>query len=131
MDAAPLILIGEDDQAFSFILAATLESRGWEAIRAHTGIEVLRAARARRPDLVLMDVNLAGSNGVVLSDLLRDRLRGVPVLLMSALPEEDLRAMMAESGAVDVLPKPFSLSRLVKRIDRLLLQQQTAKEAAP
>ena len=121
MDAVPLILIGEDDQAFSFILAATLQSRGWEVVRAHTGLEVLRAVRARRPDLVLMDVNLAGSNGVVLSDLLRDRLRGVPVLLMSALPEEELRAKMADAGAVDVLAKPFSLSRLIKRIDRLTL----------
>lgn len=126
MDAAPSILIAEDDPAFSFILAATLESRGWRPLLASTSMAVLRAVRAERPALVLMDVNLAGSNGVVLSDLLKDRLKGVPVLLMSALPEDELRARMAEAGAVDVLPKPFSLSRLVKRIDRLLLQQAEA-----
>lgn len=123
MDDQPSILIAEDDKAFSFILAATLESRNWRPIRAHTGMEVLRAVRQQRPSLVLMDVNLAGMNGVLLSDLLRERLKGVPLLLMSALPEEDLRAKMAEAGAIDVLPKPFSLSRLVKRIERLLPQK--------
>lgn len=123
MEDVPSVLIAEDDKSFSFILAATLESRGWRPRKAATGMEVLRAVREERPALVLMDVNLAGMNGVLLSDLLRERLRGVPILLMSALPEEDLRAMMAEAGAVDVLPKPFSLSRLVKRIERLLLQK--------
>ena len=126
MDDAPSILIAEDDQAFSYILAATLESRGWRTIQARTGLEVLRAAREARPSLVLMDVNLAESNGVVLADLLKDRLKGVPVLLMSALPEDDLRAKMAEAGAIDVLPKPFSLSRLVKRVERLLTQKAPA-----
>jgi len=123
VDEVPPILIAEDDESFSFILAATLESRGWKARRARTGMEVLRAVREGRPSLVLMDVHLAGMNGVLLSDLLRERLRGVPILLMSALPEDELRSMMAEAGAVDVLPKPFSLSRLVKRIERLLLQK--------
>ena len=98
------------------------------------GAAALEAARRRAPDLVISDVMMPGLDGFgLLRELRRDeRLRRVPVILLSARAGEEARVEGLESGADDYVVKPFSARELLVRVESLLrtaeLRQQAGRE---
>jgi len=116
---APRLLAVEDDPVFARHLVDHLESIGYSVSHCLDGDDGLSRAQAEHFDLILMDIMLPGSSGLEVLQQLRRR-RGVPVILMSALGNEQDRISGFSHGADDYLPKPFSLRELSVRIEAVL-----------
>lgn len=117
--ASARILAVEDDPLLARHLQSHLVGCGFDVTLSHDGSEGLQLAESEDFDLILMDILLPGTNGLEALQSLR-RQRSVPVLLMSALGDEQNRIAGFSQGADDYLPKPFSLGELSVRVEAIL-----------
>lgn len=116
------VVIAEDDPDVAELLRVTLtDGLDVEAVVVANGALVMDSVSARRPDLLILDVELPGLNGLDVFDLLRSdpHWQGVPVLFLTGLPE---RAQTANApiGVHEVLAKPFDIDDLTARAVRLM-----------
>ena len=116
------ILIVEDEQDLAGLVEYNLRAAGFETETAGTGAGGLAKARARTPDLVLLDLMLPDvAGGEVLQMLKSDpELRKVPVVIVSAKGHEADRIQGLELGADDYVVKPFSVRELMLRVKAVL-----------
>ena len=116
------VVIAEDDPDVAELLRiALIEGLDVEIDIVANGALVMDSVTARRPDLLLLDVELPGLNGLDVFDLLRSDLhwQGVPVLFLTAVPELAATAN-APTGVHEILAKPFDIDDLIARAARLL-----------
>jgi DNA-binding response OmpR family regulator len=121
-EATLRILFAEDDASVARLYAAYAQSRGHEVLVARDGAETLVAAVAERPDLVVLDVDMPKLDGRdVLKQLKADpRTARIPVLVVTALGgDQNLRDLLLELGAVDVLEKPVDLQIAFLKAERV------------
>jgi DNA-binding response OmpR family regulator len=116
------ILVGEDDPAVARLYTAYAQSRGHRVIVARDGAETLVAAAAESPDLVMLDIGMPKLDG---RDVLKQlkgnpRTAAIPVLVVTAFGgDQNLRDLLLELGAVDVLEKPVDLAIAFNKAERL------------
>lgn len=128
------ILSIEDDPALQHLLGLSLRPHGYEVHYAFNGQEGFEKVLALAPDLVLLDLNLPGMNGVeVLRAMQANRdARHIPVIVTTA--HNDGANMLAHSvralGAVEFLPKPVQIKELLARLKSLLANRPRAAEPA-
>jgi CheY-like chemotaxis protein len=119
---APLrILVAEDDPAVARLYAAYAQSRGHQVTVVHDGPDALVAAATEPPDLVLLDIGMPKLDGRdVLKQLKANpRTAGIPVLVVTALGgDQNLRDLLVDLGAVDVLEKPVDLAIAFNKAER-------------
>ena len=108
----PSILIVDDDADLSAIAARYLESEGFAVERAASAEEAYDLLAARPFDLVLLDINLPGDDGLAACAALR-RASDVPIVFASARTSETDRIVGLDTGGDDYLPKPYSLRELL------------------
>ena len=116
------VLIAEDEpDIVDALRQALLDRLDVEADAVANGALVMDSIAARRPDLLILDVQLPGLNGLDVFDLLRsDPLcQGLPVLFLTGLPERAETAI-ASFGVHEVLAKPFDVNDLIARVERLM-----------
>jgi len=113
------ILVVEDDGRLAATLKRVLEAEGHEVELAADGLEGLRLARERPPDLVVLDVMLPGLDGIGVCRRLRATAH-FPILLLTALGGTEERVRGLDSGADDYLVKPFAYQELLARVRALL-----------
>ena len=116
------VLIAEDDPDLAEVLRQALTERlDVETDAVANGALVMDSVAARRPDLLILDVALPGLSGLDVFDLLRSDVhwQGVPVLFLTALPEQAATATAA-TGVHEVLSKPFDIDDLIARAGRLM-----------
>jgi DNA-binding response OmpR family regulator len=116
------ILVAEDEPDIADLLRQALTERlDVELEIVANGALVMDSVAARRPDLLILDVELPGLNGLDVFDLLRSdpRLQGVPVLFLTGLPERAETAIAA-TGVHEILSKPFDVGDLVAHVERLM-----------
>jgi DNA-binding response OmpR family regulator len=116
------VVVAEDDPDVAELLRIALtEGLDVEIDVVANGALVMDSITARRPDLVLLDVELPGLNGLDVFDLLRSdpHWQGVPVLFLTAVPELAATAN-APTGVHEILAKPFDIDDLIARAARLL-----------
>lgn len=117
----PAIVVAEDDEAIRTLLLEALGERdGWVATAVRDGERLLEALDSLRPDLILLDVNMPGLNGIEAYGLLRQRkgMEEVPVLFVTVVTETVRRAHL--TGPHEILAKPFNLDDLLARVEALL-----------
>ena len=114
MSVIKLLLI-EDDERLAALTAGYLESHGVLVSHARTGTQGLDDARSRQFDLVLLDLNLPGLDGVEVCRQLRTR-SDIPIIMVTARDEMADRVVGLDAGADDYLGKPFSSRELLSRI---------------
>ncbi len=121
------ILIAEDSDDFRLMLTAFLEGRGYEVACATNGAEAVEAARARTPDLVLMDLGLPGVDGLSAAREIGKLLssEAPPVLIISAYDSSEFRAEALEAGCVGYMVKPVDPEALLRTVKLLLGQAKT------
>jgi two-component system response regulator MprA len=115
----PRILVVEDDGRLASTLQRVLEAEGHEVELAADGLEGIRLARERPPDLVVLDVMLPGLDGIGVCRRLRATAH-FPILLLTALGGTEERVRGLDSGADDYLVKPFAYQELLARVRALL-----------
>lgn len=113
------ILIIEDDQDISEIIALYLTKNGFHCCQAFDGDEALRLARELEPSLLILDVQLPGRDGIDICQLLRQE-TDIPILFLSCLGEEYDKIRALDAGGDDYITKPFSLSELLARVKAAL-----------
>ncbi len=113
------VLVVDDDGTVVKIVSAYLGRAGYETRGASDGLEALGIAAEQRPDLVVLDLMLPGINGLDVMRRLRE-LRKVFVILLSAKGQAGDRVTGLSLGADDYVPKPFSPTELVARVDAVL-----------
>ena len=113
------ILCADDDPDMRMILEVALGTiGGWRVTLAGDGEEAIAAARADRPDLILLDASMAGVGGAQALALLRSdpALASIPVVFVTGLATEGDRATFQRFGAVDLIAKPFDPMTLAARV---------------
>jgi two-component system cell cycle response regulator DivK len=117
-----LILIVEDNDKNLKLVRDVLRVKGYETLEAGTAEDGLVLARERRPDLVLMDIELPGMNGVdALHALRADALTaGIPVAAVTASVMERDRSKIMAAGFDEYIPKPIELKSFLASVQRLL-----------
>ena len=113
------ILLVDDEPALLEAVGYSLRRDGYDVSVAASGPAALAAARAVRPDLVVLDVMLPGIDGLQVCRALRSE-STVPILLLSARGEEIDRVVGLELGADDYLSKPFAMRELLARVRAML-----------
>ncbi len=114
------ILIVDDDNRVTSALRRTLAYEGYQVSTAANGEAALAIARARPPDLVILDLMLPGIDGLEVCRRLRASGDGVAVLMLTARDAVADRVAGLETGADDYLVKPFALEELLARVKALL-----------
>ncbi|MGD8403236.1 MAG: response regulator transcription factor [Anaerolineales bacterium] len=113
------ILVIDDEPNIVNLVTAYLKPEGYEVITAEDGLQGLKAARAFKPDLIVLDVMLPGIDGIEMLTRLR-RESDVYVILLTAKTEETDRVIGLSVGADDYVIKPFSPRELTARIKAAL-----------
>jgi DNA-binding response OmpR family regulator len=121
------ILVVEDDETISDVLARYLDREGYEVRVEPTGEEGLSTALEWQPDLAVLDIMLPGIDGLEVCQRLR-RSSPTPVVMLTARASEDDRVLGLELGADDYVTKPFSPRELTARIGAVL-RRSDANEA--
>ena len=115
------VLVVDDEPTIAEVVSRYLERAGYSATTAADGLEAVRLAGERRPDLVVLDVMLPGLDGLQVLRRLREGEEGpTPVILLTARGEQEDKLAGLRSGADDYVVKPFSPSELVARVDAVL-----------
>jgi CheY-like chemotaxis protein len=123
MSQARIALVVDDDPGSRRLLARWLEEHGWRVLEAGTGEMALKTAQETPPHLVLLDVRMPGQiDGLKAAVVLRQTpaLRHVPILAVSASPQETLRHRALAAGCSAFLSKPVSLKLLLEEIERFV-----------
>jgi two-component system response regulator ResD len=125
------VLVVDDEPTIAEVVARYLERAGYETATAGDGLEALRLAADRRPDLIVLDVMLPGLGGLeVLRRLGEADGSRTPVILLTAKGEQDDKLVGLRDGADDYVVKPFSPRELVARVDAVLRRVFADRENA-
>ncbi|MDZ7749865.1 MAG: sigma 54-interacting transcriptional regulator [Halofilum sp. (in: g-proteobacteria)] len=119
-DAAPRLLLVDDDPSLLRLLHLRLESAGYAVDTAESGHAALARVEARPPDVVVTDLKMDGMDGLGLLDELQRRQPGLPVLLLTAHGTIPDAVSATQGGAVAFLTKPVDREELLREIDRAL-----------
>jgi DNA-binding response OmpR family regulator len=119
------ILVVDDEPTLVATLRYNLEREGFGVVTASDGESGLSAARANRPDLILLDLLLPVMDGLEVCRILRREMT-TPILMLTAKTEEIDKVVGLELGADDYVTKPFSMRELLARVRALLRRAETA-----
>lgn len=119
------ILIVEDEPIVRTNLVVQFEEEGYKVTAVDNGNDVLDLVEQHQPDLVLLDINLPGKDGLTLTRELRSRSQDVGIILVTAKQDEVDRIVGLEIGADDYVTKPFNARELLTRSKNLLRRVQT------
>ena len=128
------VLIADEDEAVVQLLSAVLRLERLRPLAARDGASALELARAERPNLILLDWDLPGVDGIEVVRALRadsdPRLRDVPVVVMTAENGPERTAAGFAGGATDYLMKPFTPAHVRTRVRTWLLRAGAVEQAA-
>jgi two-component system OmpR family response regulator len=125
----PHILVVDDDPQIRALLQEYLAASGLRVSAAAGGKEMSRILADEAIDLVVLDLRLAGEDGMTIARSLRDQ-SAIPIVMLTGVREEADRVMGLELGADDYLTKPFSPRELLARI-RTVLRRSKSAAAGP
>jgi signal transduction histidine kinase/ActR/RegA family two-component response regulator len=122
------VLVVDDTQSFLTAARDYLELRGYAVSTAAGGSEAIACAQAQRPDLILMDIQMPGMDGLTVTRTLREdpSMAQIPVIALTALAMPGDRERCLAAGMVDYCSKPISLQQLSEVVARYLDPAATA-----
>ena len=123
----PTILIADDEAGIVDMLCAYFSPR-YDVLTACSGQEAIRRAE-RQPDLILLDINMPGTDGLTVCQTIRDHVT-CPILFLTARVESSDQIIGFQAGADDYIVKPFDLDQLAARVAAHLRREQRRNSPA-
>lgn len=119
---AKKVVLIEDERNIIEAISFILSRDGWEVKTHSNGLDAVEAVRARRPDLVILDVMLPGRSGFdILQDIRGDaELCDTPVLMLTARGQDKDRELARRAGASRYMTKPFSNAEVLAAVRDLV-----------
>ena len=117
-----LLLVVEDDDEMRELLRVELESEGFSILTAINGAQGVSTARSRKPDVILMDIQMPEMNGIEATKILKEDkdTQHIPVIMVTSIETKEDMVKGLEVGAIDYITKPFFLPELKARVGAVL-----------
>jgi len=118
----PTVLIVEDNELNMKLFHDLLDAHGYQTLQTRSGIEALQIARERRPDLILMDIQLPEVSGLEVTRWLKDdeELREIPVIAVTAFAMKGDEQRIRQGGCEAYISKPISIVTFLETVRRYL-----------
>ena len=123
MTKKPLIAIVDDDESMRETMKDLLDSAGFSAVTFTSAESFLKSKRARTVPCLITDMRMPGMTGLELHQRLVAAGRSIPTILITAYPDDVVRAQAAKAGILCYLPKPFASEVLLECVDSALRGQ--------
>jgi response regulator NasT len=125
----PSVIVAEDEAIIRLDIVETLKESGFDVIgQAGDGAEAVRLALELKPQLVLMDIKMPGTDGLQAAEILKEH--KVPVVLLTAFSSPDLVERASEAGVYSYVVKPFNPSNLIPALRIALSLHERMSTAA-
>lgn len=127
------ILVIEDDDIVARTIERSLRGNEFRIVLANSGVEGLRAARRRPPDLVILDIIMPGMDGYAVCREMRSDplLADTPILFLTAKIKDEDKIIGFNAGADDYLSKPFNIDELILRLRAILRRVRRQSDRQP
>jgi two-component system KDP operon response regulator KdpE len=126
--SGPRVLVVDDELQIRRSLRVTLRTNGYDVDEAASGDAALDSVAVRPPELIILDLGLPDVDGVEVTRRLRDWTR-VPIIVLSAMGDDDAKVRALDAGADDYVTKPFSVPELLARMRVALRRRATGVES--
>jgi two-component system KDP operon response regulator KdpE len=123
----PRVLVVDDEPQIVRALKVVLREAGFDAVPAETAAEALDLAAVRPPDAAIVDLVLPDLDGIAVTRTLREWSE-MPILVLSAVGEEEQKVRALEAGADDYITKPFGARELIARLQAALRRAARGEE---
>jgi DNA-binding response OmpR family regulator len=118
------ILIAEDESLLLNVMSHKFRKEGHEIIECPDGAEAMSKFSLHRPDLVITDMMMPFNNGLEVVDFIRNQMKSdIPIIMVTSMSSEQNITDAYEMGVDEYMTKPFSLSELYIRANRLLVSR--------
>ena len=116
------VLIVEDNELNMKLFHDLLEAHGYDTLQTKDGMEALKIARAHRPDLILMDIQLPEVSGLEVTKWIKedDDLRSIPIIAVTAFAMKGDEEKIREGGCEAYIAKPISVANFLETVERFL-----------
>lgn len=119
---AKTILIVEDNELNMRLFTDLLQAHGYETIQSLDGSDAIELAKSRKPDLIIMDIQLPGMSGIEITKLLKadNDTSGIPVIAVTAFAMKGDEERIMEAGFSSYVAKPVSVPSFLDNVARFL-----------
>jgi two-component system cell cycle response regulator DivK len=119
---AKTVLIVEDNELNMKLFHDLLDAHGYRTLQTRNGMDALRIARERRPDLILMDIQLPEVSGLEVTRWLKDdeELRDIPVIAVTAFAMKGDEERIRQGGCEAYMSKPISVGKFIETVKAYL-----------
>ncbi|MDX1378850.1 MAG: response regulator transcription factor [Anaerolineales bacterium] len=116
------IMVVDDDEDFTNLYKKALDTAGYDTTAVNKGSVAIEMAYLVKPDIFLIDLMMPDIDGFQLCRMIREDpvTKRIPIIIITALPDEDSREVALGAGANDYLTKPFHIDKLKARINVLV-----------
>lgn len=124
------VLVCEDSTDLQIVMSVLLTEAGYEVVSAEDGAEALRLIKEFAIDLLLLDLSLPSMDGFGILDYLYEHRPGLPVIVVTGLPPEEIEPRLAKMRRSDLPPmllKPFETAQLMSMVEFVLDQPEIAR----
>jgi two-component system KDP operon response regulator KdpE len=125
------VLIVDDERSIRLSLRTILSGLGFVIVEAARGEEALSLVRTAQFDVVLLDINMPGIDGVEVCRMIRKALPRLPIVMLTVQGSEDRKVEALDAGADDYITKPFQLRELIARLRAAVRRSKITEEEGP
>jgi DNA-binding NtrC family response regulator len=115
-----IIVIVDSEPAVRTVMKTILEREGYQVVPMEDPKTAMEVIKVKHPNLVITNVNLPGMTGHDAMRMFKDGCPGVPVLMVSGLPDSDIIQHWIEEDGFDLFPKPFSADQFAAKVRQVL-----------
>lgn len=115
------ILIVEDDESNRELLREILQSGGYRVIEARNGIEAIEKAKSDAPDLIIMDIQLPGMDGIAAMKKINELMmpKNIPIIALTGYAMKGDKGKFLSEGFADYLSKPVNFTALLETVKKI------------
>src|SRR5258707_4152864 len=124
------VLVVDDDPKIRKLIRVNLEPRGHFVQEAENGTEAIKVFTDKLPDLILLDLVMPGMDGIEVCMRVRER-SDLPIIVLSARDEEELKVRALDAGADDYISKPFGYEELLARVRAVMRRAAGLRDDKP